>query len=81
MREHYAAMFARFPKNQEIENRCTVLNHIAVGRHVVDQELIEGRDGKPFRTVARSPSTGGRGLIAEVRFLSKEFQCSVADAQ
>ena len=65
MRTNYAAMFARFP-----ENRCTLLQRIIVGNHAVDEELIEGRDGSPFRTIA--VYTISEGLISHVRFLSCE---------
>lgn len=65
MRRNYAAMFARFP-----DNHCTLLQRMVVGSHAVDEELIEGRDGAPFRTIA--VYTIQDGLIHQVRFLSCE---------
>jgi len=65
MRKNYAAMFARFP-----QNHCTLLQRMVVGNHAVDEELIDGREGKPFRTIA--VYTIRDGLISEVRFLSLE---------
>jgi hypothetical protein len=65
MRERYAAMFAKYPRN-----RCTILNRIVCGEHVVDEELIEGRDDQPFRTVAVYRVKDG--MITEVRFLSRD---------
>jgi hypothetical protein len=66
MRENYAAMFAKFP-----QNRATILQRMVVGNHAVDEELVEGRDGQPFRTVAVY-TIGDHGLISHVRFLSRE---------
>lgn len=65
MRTNYAALFQRFPKNH-----CTLLKRMVVGHHAVDEELIEGRDGEPFRTIAIY--TIKDGLISHVRFLSRE---------
>lgn len=65
MRTRYAAMFQKFPRN-----RCTLLSRIVVGNHAVDEELIEGRDEPPFRTVAIYTITDD--LISHVRFLSRE---------
>lgn len=65
MRKNYAAMFARFP-----QNHCTLLQRMVVGNHAVDEELIEGRQGKPFRTIA--VYTIRDGLISGVRFLSTD---------
>ncbi|MCF3651574.1 nuclear transport factor 2 family protein [Synoicihabitans lomoniglobus] len=65
MRQNYAAMFARFPQNQ-----ATVTQRMVVGQHAVDEELVEGRDGPPFRTIAVYTITAG--LISHVRFLSCE---------
>tara|TARA_B110000483_G_C17902159_1_gene429760 strand:+ start:307 stop:672 length:366 start_codon:yes stop_codon:yes gene_type:complete len=65
MRTRYAAMFQKFPRN-----RCTLLSRVVVGHHAVDEELIEGRNEPPFRTVAIY--TIKDGLIAHVRFLSRE---------
>ncbi len=65
MRESYATMFAKFP-----HNRATVTQRMVVGQHAVDEELVEGRDGPPFRTIAVYTITDG--LISHVRFLSVE---------
>ncbi len=65
MRTNYAAMFAKFPNN-----RATVTQRMVVGQHAVDEELVEGRDGPPFRTIAVYTITNG--LISHVRFLSTE---------
>jgi hypothetical protein len=65
MRKNYAAMFAKFP-----QNKATVTQRRVVGSHAVDEELIEGRDGDPFRTIA--VYTIRDGLIHQVRFLSCE---------
>jgi hypothetical protein len=65
MRKNYSTMFARFPRNH-----CTLLQRLVVGNHAVDEELIEGRDGNPFRTIAIY--TIQDGLIHQVRFLSCE---------
>lgn len=66
MRESYAAMFAKFP-----QNKATVTQRMVVGQHAVDEELVEGRDGPPFRTIAVYTITDG--LISHVRFLSVEY--------
>jgi uncharacterized protein (TIGR02246 family) len=65
MRTNYAAMFAKFP-----QNKATVTKRMVVGDHAVDEELVEGRDGPPFRTIAVYTITDG--LISHVRFLSME---------
>jgi hypothetical protein len=65
MRQNYASMFAKFP-----ENKATVTQRMVVGQHAVDEELVEGRDGPPFRTIAVYTITAG--LISHVRFLSCE---------
>jgi hypothetical protein len=65
MRQRYGDMFKRFP-----HNRATVLKRIVVGQHAVDEELVEGRDGRPFRTIA--VYTVKDALITHVRFLSRE---------
>lgn len=65
MRERYAAMFKRFPKN-----RATVLQRIVVGDYAVDEERIDGRDGPPFRTIAVYRVKDG--LITHVRFMGRE---------
>ena len=65
MRQTYAAMFAKFPKNQ-----ATVTQRMVVGQHAVDEEWVEGRDGPPFRIIAVYTITDG--LISHVRFLSRE---------
>ena len=65
MRQNYAAMFAKFP-----QNRATVTQRMVVGQHAVDEELVEGRDDPPFRTIAIYTITDG--LISHVRFLSRE---------
>ena len=65
MRTRYAAMFNRFPNN-----KCTLLSRVVVGDHAVDEELIEGRDEPPFRVAV--VYTIKDGLIAHVRFLSRE---------
>jgi len=65
MRESYAAMFAKFP-----QNHATVTQRMVVGSHAVDEELVEGREGPPFRTIAVYTITDG--LISHVRFLSAE---------
>ena len=65
MRKGYAAMFAKFP-----ENKATVTQRV-VGQHAVDEELVEGRDGPPFRTIAVYTITDG--LISHVRFLSVDY--------
>ena len=65
MRANYAAMFAKYPHNQAI-----VTKRMVVGHHAVDEELVEGRDGTPFRTIAVYTITNG--LISHVRFLSAE---------
>ena len=67
MRTNYAAMFAKFPRN-----KATVTQRMVVGQHAVDEELVEGRDGPPFRTIA--VYTIAAGLISYVRFLSCENQ-------
>ena len=46
LRGFYTGLFRQFPKN-----RCTVLKRMVVAPHVVDEELIEGRDGGAFRTI------------------------------
>lgn len=66
MRDAYAAMFAKFPNNH-----ATVTQRMVVGSHAVDEELVEGRDGPPFRTIA--VYTVADGLISHVRFLSVEY--------
>lgn len=66
MRENYAAMFKAFPNNH-----ATVTQRMVVGQHAVDEELVEGREDKPFRTVAVY-TIGDHGLISRVRFLSRE---------
>jgi len=63
MRKNYAAMFAKFPKNH-----ATVTQRMVVGQHAVDEELVEGRDGPDFRTIAVYTITDG--LISHIRFLS-----------
>tara|TARA_R110002167_G_scaffold240948_1_gene446113 strand:+ start:55 stop:411 length:357 start_codon:yes stop_codon:yes gene_type:complete len=65
MRQNYAAMFAKFP-----QNKATVTQRMVVGQHAVDEELVEGRDNPPFRTIAVYTITAG--LISHVRFLSCE---------
>ena len=65
MRQTYAAMFAQFPRN-----KATVTQRLVVGQHAVDEELVEGRDGPPFRIIAIYTINGG--LISHVRFLSRE---------
>ena len=65
MRQDYAAMFKKFP-----QNKATVTQRMVVGQHAVDEELVEGRNGPPFRTIAVYTITAG--LISHVRFLSCE---------
>ena len=65
MRTQYAAMFQKFPNN-----KCTLLSRVVVGDHAVDEELIDGRNEAPFRVAV--VYTIKAGLIAHVRFLSRE---------
>lgn len=64
MRSIYAAMFLKFP-----ENHCALLSRLVIGKHVVDEELITGRNEAPFRTAV--VYTIEDGLIAHARFLSR----------
>lgn len=65
LREFYAELFRKFPRL-----RATVLHRTVVGAHVVDEELIEGREEGPFRTVMVYRVE--EGLIRHARGLSRE---------
>ena len=63
---NYAELFQKNPRN-----RCTILKRMIVGSHVVDEELIEGREGEgPYKTIIIYRVQGG--LIQHARVLGKE---------
>ena len=66
LREFYTGLFRQFPLN-----RCTILKRMVVAPYIVDEELIEGRDIGPFRTVIIYRVENG--LIAHARTLSREL--------
>ena len=66
LRAFYIGLFRQFPRN-----KCTILNRMVVTPHVVDEELIEGRDGGAFRTIIIYRVENG--LIAHARTLGREM--------
>ncbi|HTI69571.1 MAG TPA: nuclear transport factor 2 family protein [Candidatus Limnocylindria bacterium] len=65
LREFYTGLFRQHPAN-----RCTILKRMIVAPHLVDEELIEGREGGPFRTVIIYRIEDG--LIRHARSLGRE---------
>lgn len=64
LRNFYAELFKKYPRN-----RATILKRLVVGEHVVDEELIEGRE-QPFRTIIVYFIRNG--LIQQARVLSRD---------
>jgi hypothetical protein len=64
LRNFYADLFRKYPRN-----RATILKRMIVGEHLVDEELIEGRE-KPFRTIVVYLIRNG--LIQQARSLSRD---------